>query len=230
MIPAIIPTPTAGDVRRRTPAASQNKRVPLWTVEPDGQQFDGIIRVPVSLLVKVPGGYLRPPEHTNLHHRFDRLILENVARWVHWRGKRGWFINRESLHVEGPQDPPHGDREKGKAWTNRAISKIGKPRDVGAITEWDYAEEYQWFIASARFTREEPVYVRLEDMIFLRHLALIYGVDPDRDPPTTNYIPEGADVIEVEGGLDPMKVAAERREALGLKREDYLFGKIWEPL
>lgn len=230
MMPAIIPTPAAGDVRRRVPKVSKNQRVPLWTVEPEGQEIEGVIRVPVSLLMKVLGGYTNPPEHTNLHHRFDKLIGENLARWAHWRAKRGWFIDASTLRVDGPSDPPEGDRLKDKARLAHATKRIGKAREVGAITEFDYAEEYQWYVATARFTREEPVYVRLEDMLFLRHLALTYGIDPDRDPPPYNYLPEGKDVIDVEGGLDPMQVAEERRQSMGLKRSDYLMGKLWEPL
>jgi hypothetical protein len=37
-------------------------------------------------------------------------------------------------------------------------------------------------------------------------------------------------VIEVQGGLDPMKVAEERRQRLGLNREDYLMGNLEDPL
>ena len=229
-IPAIITGTLAGDTRRRVPATSKNKRVPLWTVEPDGQLFDGVIRVPVSLLERVADGYTSPSEHTNQRHRFDSFIEQNLARWVHWRSKRGWYVDQESLTVNGPYEPPEGDREKSKKWQDRAEQVIGRVGSAQAITEYDYAEEYQWYIAQARFTRQEPVYVRLEDMLFLRHLAIQYGVDPDRDPPTSTPLPEPKDVIDVEGGLDPMKVAEERRQSLGLKREDYLMGDLSEPL
>lgn len=208
-------------VRRRVPKVSKNQRVPLWTVEPDGQLFQGIIRVPVSLC--------NTEEHTNARYKFDNLIKENLERWSKWRQLRGWFISGFP-QVTGPFDPPQGDREKAKPYQEHVEARIGKAREVSAILEFDWPEEYKWYIAEARFTREEPVYVRLEDMIFLRHLGIQYGVDPDRDPLPYNELPEPVDVIEVEGGEDPMKVAEERRQRLGLRREDYLFGPVQEPL
>ena len=219
--PALIPGTLGSDTRRRVPKVSKNKRVPLWTVEPYGQLFQGIIRVPVSLC--------NTQQHTNERLRFTKLITDNLARWTEWRRRRGWFLG-ERPRVSGPFDPPEGDRVKVGQRIAQAEAVIGKSASVGAITEFDYPEEIKWYIAEARFTREEPVYARLEDMLFLRHLALTYGVDPDRDPMPVSDSPETRDVIEVDGGLDPMKVAEERRQALGLKREDYLMGRLEDPL
>ena len=67
-------------------------------------------------------------------------------------------------------------------------------------------------------------------MLFLRHLALTYGVDPDRDPLPVNDLPEGKDVIDIQGGEDPLQVAEARRQEMGLKRSDYLMGNLWDPL
>src|SRR3990167_9385168 len=221
MMPPLIPAFSTGEVRRRVPKISKNQRVPLWTVEPDGQLFQGIIRVPARLC--------NAPEHSNTQHEFDNLIKANLARWVEWRGRRGWHIS-ENPRVSAPFDPPEGDRLKAKARIEHVTKRIGKPREVGAITEYDYPEEFKWYMAEARFTREERVFVCLEDMLFLRHLALTYGVDPDRDPLPYNVLPEGKDYLEVEGGLDPIAVAEERRQSMGLKREDYLFGPLGKPL
>lgn len=212
---------TQGDVRRRVPRVSKNQKVPLWTVEPEGEEFDGVIRVPVRLCNAI--------EHTNARHEFDRLITENLARWVEWRARRGWFIT-ERPHVSGPFDPPEGDREKQAKWQERAEERIGRNGSANAVTRFDYPEEFKWYIAKARFCRNEPVYVRLEDMLAFRHLALQYGIDPDRDKPTVTYLPEPKDELAFQGGLDPMVVAEERRQSMGLKREDYLFGDIEEPL
>ena len=220
-LPALIPATFQGDTRRRIPKVSQNKRVPLWTVEPEGQEFQGVIRVPVSLCHTI--------EHTNARHAFDKLIRANLERWVEWRKRRGWFIS-EKPRVSGPFDPPEGDRSRAAVFQDRVETKIGRSRDAGAITEFDYAEEYKWYVAEARFTREEPVYVRLEDMLFMRHLALTYGVDPDRDPATSTPLPEAKDELAFEGGLNPLEVAEERRQSMGLKRSDYLIGKLEDPL
>ena len=219
MIPRLIPGVHGGDVRRRVPKASQNRKVPLWTVEPEGQLFQGVIRVPLRLV--------QVPEHTNEALEFNKLIVDNLERWAEWRRRKGWML-AERPRVQGPFDPPEGDRI-GK-FQERAEKQIGRSREATAVTEFDYADEFKWYTCEARFTREEPVYARLEDMLELRHLALTYGVDPDRDPLPYTVLPEGKDVIDVQGGLNPLVVAEERRQALGLKRADYLMGKLWEPL
>ena len=213
--PALIPGTLPSGTQRRVPKVSKNKRVPLWTVEPDGQLFEGIIRVPVGLC--------NTEEHTNKRLKFDQLIIANLARWVEWRKRRGWFIS-EKPRVQGPFDPPEGDREKSAKRYTHASKTIGRSGEVEPITVFDYPAEYKWYVCEARFTREEPVYVRLEDMLELRHMALKYEVDPDRDPLPYNELPEPVDEIVVEGGEDPMQVAEERRQRLGLKRKDYLFG------
>ena len=219
MIPALIPGTLPEGTRRRVPKASQNRRVPLWTPEPEGQEFDGVIRVPVRLCYT--------QEHTNERLEFMKLITDNLDRWVEWRKRRGWILS-EKPRISGPFDPPEGDRV-GK-FQQRAEEVIGKASDVAAVTEFDYPEEHKWFVAKARFTREDPIYIRLEDMFELRHRALRYGVDPDRDPATVNELPEPEDVITVEGGLDPLVVAEERRQRLGLKRKDYVIGRLRDPL
>ena len=218
-MPRLTPATFQGDTRRRVPKVSKNQRVPLWTVEPDGQLFQGIIRVPLRLC--------NTEEHTNARHEFENLLRANLSRWVEWRRLRGWMLN-ERPRIQGPFDPPEGDRT-GK-YQARAEKVIGRNGDATAIKDFDYVGEVKWYIAVARFKREEPVYARLEDMITLRHMAFQYQVDPDRDPPTENVLPEPKDELVFEGGLDPMKVAEERRQALGLKREDFLLGRVQDPL
>jgi hypothetical protein len=220
-MPRLTPAVFPADTRRRVPKVSKNQRVPLWTVEPDGQLFQGVIRVPIELAYA--------EQHTNAHHKLMALIEKNLQRWVGWRAMRGWFLTNEP-QVTGPHEPPEGDRDKAVNHYSRATNVIGQPRDVQPLTEFDYPGEYKWFIAEARFSREDPVYVRLEDMLFLRHLALTYGVDPDRDPLPVSDLPEPENYIEVEGGIDPMQEAEESRQAMGLKRSDYLLGPLEEPL
>jgi hypothetical protein len=220
-VPALIPGVLGGDVRRRVPKVSQNKKVPLWTVEPDGQLFQGVIRVPLRLCFTA--------EHTNERHQFDNLIRANLDRWVEWRRRRGWFIN-ETPRITGPFDPPENDRGNAKSFQARAEKKIGRNGAASALIEFDYAGEVMWYMAEARFAREAPVYTKLEDMLFLRHLALTYGVDPDRDPSLETDLPEAKDELAFKGGLNPLEVAEERRQAHGLKREDYLLGRLEDPL
>ena len=221
MMPRLTPMPFAGETRRRVPKVSKNQRVPLWTVEPDGQLFQDIVRVPLRLC--------NAEEHTNARHEFDNLLVANLARWTEWRRQRGWHLS-EKPRVSGPFDPPEEDMVKQRQRFDRATKVIGRVGSAEEIHEFPDAGEFKWYVAEARFTREEPVYVRLSDMLELRHMALRYEVDPDRDPLPYNELPEGKDVIEVEGGLDPLVVAEERRQRLGLKRSDYLMGRLEDPL
>ena len=217
MIPGTLPTGT----RRRVPKVSQNRKVPLWTVEPEGQLFTGVIRVPVGLC--------HTEEHTNARLRFNALITTNLERWAKWREARGWFLT-EKPRVAGPFDPPESDRERAKQYHERVSARIGESPGVGVITDFDYGQEFKWYTCEARFRREEPVFIRLSDMLEMRHRALQYGIDPDRDPLPYTELPESKDHLTFEGGLDPMVVAEERRKLLGLKRSDFLMGKLSDPL
>ena len=217
MIPGVLPSGT----RRRLPAVSKNKRVPLWTPEPEGQLFQGVIRVPLRLC--------NTEEHTNARLEFLNLINDNLDRWTDWRYRRGWIL-AETPRVSGPFDPPSAGNGKSKQFQDQAEKAIGKSGSAGAVSEFDHAEEIKWYMAEARFRRDEPVYVRLEDMLETRHMALTYGVDPDRDTEPVNFLPEGKDELSFAGGLDPMKVAEERRQSMGLKRKDYLIGRLRSPL
>ena len=215
LIPGVLPTGS----RRRLP--KRRNMVPLWTPDPGGQLIEGVIRVPTALC--------NTTEHTNQRLKFNAWITANLERWVEWRRRKGWFIASD-VDVAEPTDPPEGDRLRGKERQAKVEAVIGTNADAGWVDDFDYAQEYQWCVVQARFTREEPLYVGLEDMLFLRHLALKYEVDPDRDFTPFNPLPEPVDEIFVEGGEDPMQVAEARRQRLGLKREDYLFDDVWKPL
>jgi len=220
-IPALIPGTFTGEARRRVPKVSKNKVTPLWTVEPDGQLFQGIIRVPVRLC--------NTQEHTNARFEFEALIVANLERWAEWRKRRGWFIS-EKPRISGPFDPPEGDRLKDGPRFDHAVKRIGRVGSVEENLNFDYPQEFKWYVAEARFRREEPVFVKMDDFLFLRHLALTYEIDPDRDPMPVTQLPEPEKELTFEGGLDPMQEAETERQRLGLKRADYLMGKLWEPL
>ena len=212
--------PMKAGVRRHQPfnPATKNMKVPLWTPEVDGEEFDGVIRVPVRLCNTV--------EHTNARHEFNQLITANLQRWVEWRKLRGWYITN-TPQVSGPFDPPENEAKK---FTDHAVKKIGEGREAEAVTQQDYGEEIKWYIAKARFKREEPLYIGLDDHLYLRHLALMYDIDPDRDKPTVNTLPEPKDDIWMPEGVDAMVEAEASRQARGLRRKDYLMGRVQDPL
>ena len=209
-IPGTLPSGT----RRRRPKASQNRKVPLWTVEPDGEEYQTVIRVPTAL------SYTQ--EHTNERLRFNGFIEHWIAQWIDWRGRRGWVMTGE-VEVTGPFEPPESD--KAVQYAQHAVKTIGQGVNAAFQTSYDHGDEYQWFMAKSRFRRDDPLYVGLDDMLEFRHMALTYGVDPDRDKPLVTPFPEAKDHLSFDGGLDAMKVAEERRQRLGLNRKDFLFHK-----
>ncbi len=202
--PAIIPTVTSGDDRRRFPwkEGSRSKRVPLWPDSDKGEEIEGKIDVPLRLCLT--------PEHSNERHEFDKLIRENILRWVEWRRQRGWTICSQPK-VRGPFDPPTSGNAKAKQFVAQAEKHLGKGREIRVVVPEE--DEIKWYMVRARFKREEPVYVRLSDYDYLDHLAEVYAQDDVKDT----------------GWGDPLVIAEERRQRLGLKRKDYLFEDLRIP-
>lgn len=183
--------------------------VPLWTANAAGQWFEGRFRVPARLAAT--------EEHTNERHEFDRLVRENVERWVEWRRQKGWLISSE-VRKFGPFDPPEVDAAKTKKFFDRATRLFGKSAKAREIREFDSPEEFKVCVVWARFKRETPAYVKLEDALYMRELGQRYG------------IPEGEDILPFSrpaggdsGWVDPMKYAAQRRKRLGINVKDYRF-------
>ena len=193
MIPRLIPSTLGGDRRRAQPwrEGSRVKLVPLNTAMEKGQEFEGKIVVPTRLTHAEP--------HTNQKLEFDRLVRENIDRWVEWRRRRGWEI-ASFPHVVGPYDVPT------------------------ATVKDEVDPEVKWYFLKARFIRHDPLYVRLEDFLHEQEKAATYGIDLNADTPAEYVASEGD-----SGWVDPMKHAEERRQKLGLKREDFLFGPLNEP-
>ena len=215
LIPGTLPSGT----RRRVPKASQNRKVPLWTVEPDGEEMQGFIRVPVRLA--------NTQEHTNERLEFMALINRELTKWVEWKRKQGWILSGD-IETWGPEEPP--DSDKAKVFAEYVVKQVGKSGSAAFNPDFDYPEEFKHYWAKGRFRRETPIYAGLEDMLELRHLALLHGVDPDRDKPLETPLPRPKDFLAFEGGVDPMVLAEERRQAKGIRRKDYLFGPLWRPL
>lgn len=157
----------------------------------------------VEGVIRIPSRLCHAKPDTNEKHEFDRLVTENIQRWADWRAKRGWFI-ASTPKVRGPFDPP-------------------------TTTEKDEADpDEKWYFAIARFKRETPIYVPLDDLLHERDMAQRYGIDLEADRLPWN------DDIEKDpqdsGWVNPMEYAEARRKALGLKREDFLLGPLDEPL
>lgn len=148
----------------------------------------------------VPSRLARARPNTNEKHEFDRLVVENLKRWSEWREKRGWVMNSKP--------------------------KVMGPFDVPTTTEKDETTpDEKLYCVFARFKRNGPVFLKLDDLLYERELAERYGIDLEADRP--NWSPDGD---EDSGWVDPVKYAEEHRQKLGIKREDYLYGPLSEPL
>lgn len=149
--------------------------------------------------ITVPARLAHAKPHTNEKHEFDQLINEQLKRWTDWRAKRGWVMNSKPL-IRGPfQKPTKNDKEE---------------QDT---------QEF-WYFAIARFKRNTPLYVGLDDMLELQRMASAHGVDLEADRNPWNEIGN-----EDSGWVDPMKFAEERRRKNGLRRKDYLMGPLGKP-
>lgn len=225
-MPSIAPiapllTPESNRFKRPWKDGSRSMRVPVWTPDAKGQEFDGLARIPARLC--------HTAEHTNERLEFNRLIRGNIERWVGWRQQRGWEI-ASTPKVRGPFDPPQSDEAKSKRFTDRATKVIGKSAGVRSIVTFDHSEDLMWYFIRARFKRTAPMFIRLDDILEMRDMGQKYGVDLNADVSPENDLGRGAKYLEVDGGEDPMVVAAERRARLGLNRADYLMGDLRDPL
>ncbi len=216
-IPGTLPTGTY----RRLPWRddSRTMRVPLWTTNAEGEELTGLIKVPVALV--------GAPLHTNQRLKFEAFLAEQLGRWIEWRARRGWMLNTRPK-VTGPFDPLTDGQHDSEKQMARAMAVLGKSGSVQPVIE--EPEEVKWYWATARFKRVDPVYARLEDILFLKELASKNEIDPDQDAHPWNDVDEGPDEIAVDGGIDIMADAERRRQEQGKKRSDYLIGKLEDPL
>lgn len=194
---------------------SRRVMVPLWTPTAQGQVFEGRFRVPKRLH--------KTEEHTNERHEFDNLVQFNIRKWAEWRAKGGWILNEEPT-VRGPYRlPTHGSARHAEfvGRAQRVIGKAGNIRPVVVEPDEGYV-----YVVTARFIRQSPLYVGLDDFMELNDMRARYGIPEDVDFLPWNNTDGDGDT----GWVDPLKHAAERRERLGLKRKDYLSGKLEEPL
>ena len=148
----------------------------------------------------VPARLAYTAAHTNDRLEFERVVRANFERWTGWRRSRGWEVVPGTLKLDGPQDVP-----------------VERSGDEGE-------EDMRLYVFLAKFKRTTPLYVGLDDVLELRDMAERYGVKPNGMPWND------ASGAEDTGWVNPLEHAEQRRQALGLKRKDYLLGPIDEPL
>lgn len=182
--------------RRRLPqgGATRTSYVDLWPADQRGDLFQGFVRVPERLV--------GTKEHTNERLEFLSLIDANLKRWVEWKSKQGWKLNG-TPKVSGPYEPPTPDAK------SAPVDEAYGP--------------HKRYVITARFTRETPLWIPLDGMLWIREQADMYGVDLF-DSGIKDTGQRGVPHIEDDTPAhNPMEFAAERREALGLTREELLW-------
>lgn len=176
---------------------SLNKRVPLLPSDLEGEEHEGIIRVPNHLCGTEP--------HTNQRIEFEQLLADNIARWLEWKRRRGWHVVSRP-RVGGPYEVPQG-----------RVPNLA-----------DLVPDHKWYIVRARFKREVPAYIKLEDFLHQHDLARRYNVDLSRPKPIQTPLPAPQDEINDSGEMhDPLRFAEERRRRLGINRKDYIIPEMW---
>lgn len=183
---------------------SRTVKVPLWTASPSGEYREGKFNIPHVLA--------NAEDHTPEALRRDSFIQEKLASWVDWLSKRGWELNGE---VElWFQEPLGNDEAATKRHFDRVRKVLGREGSVEEVRSFT-TPDYQWCCVRAQFKRSTPIYVPLEDVLELNRMNEIYSKDA---PP------------EDTGWVNPLEYAEQRRQRLGIKRKDYLLGKLSEPL
>ncbi len=161
---------------------------------------------------KVPLRLALTKQHSNERLEFTNLVNTMLSRWTTWLGQRGWTLTTKPI-VKGPYQLPTAPRGS-EQHLARATKVLGKPAEVNPVTTFESNEEFREYRVFARFKRETPMYVRLEDVMFNNDLNRIYKDEVEED----------------SGWVNPLEYAEKRRQRLGLKREDYLMGPLGQPL
>lgn len=200
--------------RRYVPQPGGPVHVPLLTHSAAGDVHEGYIAVPVK--------HVGAPPHSNERMAFEKQIEDRVGKWLEWKAKKGLiqstamgtapcdhcgkrFLNIRP-HVCGPYDPP----------------------SPGTKAEGD--EDVKWYWVTARFQREWPVFISLNDFLYLNDEAERYGVPLGPRLVSTPLLPTKAEITADEPAHNPMKFAEARRNTLGLRRKDLLLGPLSQPL
>lgn len=154
--------------------------------------------------IRVPLTHVRTKPFTNQRHEFTQYIAASIKKWVEWREHNGWRLN-SNPKVRGPFDAP------------TANAQAEKP-------------DYAIYTVTAFFLPTVRMTLGLDDAYELERRARVFGVDTSKPKPVATPLETGKNVIYDSGRFDnPMKLAEERRKALGMERDDLLIGPLDEP-
>ena len=158
-------------------------------------------------LIRIPLRLIHAKPDTNEKLEFDALIRKSLERWTGWKAKQGWVLNSVPK-VRGPFDP-----------ATEMSGALSPDQDV------------RWYFASAKFKREYPLWLPMDGYDWLWDKSTTYDIDLRAPRMPVHPLDRGKAMISDSGPAhDPLKFAEARRQELGLKRQDYLIGPLWEPL
>lgn len=190
-----MPAPYLPDhIRRRIPKGSTYGLVPMWTAEKRGDEVRGLIRVPDGLCHSKP--------MTEKRRQFNKLVEENISKWIKWRKENGWILNTKPK-VTGPFDPPSKDSKSA-------------PEDVG----------FKWYFVTAHFTREYPLFMPTDAAEWFKNESVRFGLGLQPKAITDTHEAPTKKVIKNPERVNPLEFAAKRREELGIKPDDWTQQKI----
>src|SRR3990167_86208 len=184
------------------------RRVRLLSPE-GGEWIEGELQIPRSLAFE--------PVHTNAWLQRQMFITRHIDKWMPWRARYGFVPVPGSLTFSQPYELLEG-------------RPVATPRPAQFNAD-GIKEDFVGMRVKYLARREKPRYITTDDFDEQLAWAKRAGVDLDSKAAraTENILPEGKDEIFVDGGEDPMVVAEARRQEWGIKREDFLVGKLDEP-
>lgn len=186
----------AGQVRNvRSYARFGTRPVELVTSDPRGDLYEGDLRVPQELC--------KDMKDVQLKHRREQYIARYINRWVDAREHGALYPHHRSKLTSQP--------------------KVSGP--FKAPVDNPEAESPDWVVyrVQAHFKPQETVLAGLTEIAEIERKAKLYGVNLWEPRRASNRLPRTKRVINQTTPFDdPMQVAEARRQALGVKREDYL--------
>lgn len=157
--------------------------------------------------IDLPVRLCRPPKHSNAWHEQQRALEAATRRWEVWKAKKGWRLVSKPRWT-GPFDRP--------------TARAGMAMDEGR----------KRYYVIARFLRTTPFWLSEDAALYLNDQAMLYDVDIWKAGRPDSPMARGKDLIIDNDPTyhDALKDAEERRQELGLKRQDFQFGPLSEPM
>lgn len=143
----------------------------------------------------VPADAVTFKEHSNDVLRYDRVVVEKINDWIKWKdGLELTMVSKPIVYV--PVDSP-------------VVTEGADPVDGGDMRVY----------VRATFRRKTPAFMSLDLFLERKDMADRYGVNFEDKVLAENPMPATLAHMIADEHRNPMKLAEQRRQKLGLKRE-----------